>query len=361
MPSIDHEAAREILEKSFANVESGYLRGRTVASPPDLEEAFDHIFDSSTQALREVLLGCALARILDTDVDIRRPYVDQAPNAFSGRSLDEGVVNPFLQSRRIPCSKGPYLSVFRRSVTFTAETRSGIRDKTGYDALMRALDYLEKATQAQARSLLEHALFRFVQLRENANIPLSKLQRLSLDQYDALITGLLGTPSGGRFPVILAVATFRTINEHFGLKWSISWQGINVADAASGAGGDITIECNGGTVLAVEVTERAVDVSRVVTTFNTKIAPALLEDYLFVLGNSAPSDEARSQAQRYFAQGHEMNFVNIKTWIVMILATLGKNGRGLFNREIMELLDGAGLPQALRVAWNEQINALLAG
>lgn len=306
-------------------------------------------------------MGGTLARIHDKSINIRQPYVDQGPNAFSGRTLDEKVINPFLHDKRIPSSRGPYLSVFRRSVQFEKSIRSGLRDKKGYDAFLTIINYLESLSDdTRLLNFLHYLLYKFVELREKANIELFRPQRLSLDQYEALITGLLATPSGGRFPVLLVAAVFRTIKIFFSLdKWSITWQGINVADMASGAGGDITITVGTQILMAVEVTERSIDRSRVVATFNTKIAPAGIEDYLFFLKTPDLSPEAKEQAKRYFAQGHEVNFVDIKNWIIMSLAMTGKKGRAIFCGELLSLLEEAGIPQFLRVAWNEQVAKII--
>ncbi len=356
---IDYEAARRLLEELFAQAEAHVIQGSSPSAPELIRDACDLIFRSRTQAYREVLLGCAIARALDKSINIRLPYADQGPNAFSGRSLDERVINPFLQDKRIPSSKGPYLSVFRRSVRFDASTRPGLRDTAGYDAFLQLVDHLEAATDRRSlRAFLLHLLYEFAKLREAANVSLARLQRLSLDQYSELISGLLATPSGGRFPVLLVVATLIAIKEFFAQDWTISWQGINVADNASGAGGDITIAAKDRTLLAAEVTERPVDRSRVVATFNTKIAPAGLEEYLFFLKGTEPAPEARQQAQRYFSQGHELNFVEIKEWILMSLATMGRTGRAIFNKVLAELLDGPEVPRTLKVAWNDQISRL---
>ncbi len=109
------------------------------------------------------------------------------------------------------------------------------------------------------------------------------------------------------------------------------------------------------------MTERPVDRSRVVSTFNTKIAPAGIEDYLFFVRPSAPIDEAKQQARQYFSQGHEVNFVEIRNWILMTLATTGKRGRTIFNRVLTELLSSPDIPKALKVTWNEQIARIATG
>ncbi|MCL4534390.1 MAG: hypothetical protein M1370_04430 [Bacteroidetes bacterium] len=357
---VDYNAARHLLEKIFTCAELDLLEGSAPPIGEHIRAACDTLFNSRTQAYREVLLGCVIARIQDRTINVRQPYVDQGPHSFSGRSLDERSINPFLQERRIPSSKGPYLSVFRRSVQFDPGTRAGLRDKPGYDALLSVISQLERTTsESDLAALLHYLLYRFAQLREAANVSLSRLHRISLEQYDRLISGLLATRSGGRFPVLVVVATFTAISEFFELDWDISWQTINAADAPSGASGDITISSGGTILLAAEVTERSIDRSRVITTFNTKISPAGIEEYLFFTRPSSVQAEARQQAQQYFAQGHEVNFVETKNWILMSLATMGRKGRDSFNKALLKLIDSPDIPRTLKVAWNGQITAIL--
>lgn len=357
---INSEEARELLDNTFLQAEQNLLQGSMPKVSEQIRSACDVLFRSRTQAYREVVLGCVIARIQDKSIDIRLPYVDQGPDAFSGRSLDERVINPFLQEKRIPSSRGPYLSVFRRSVQFDPGIRPGLRDKTGYDAFLTVISYLESCSQdSELYILLRHLLYKFAELREASDVPISRLQRISLEQYEALISGLLATPSGGRFPVLLVVATFNAIKEFFDLDWAIASQGINVADTASGAGGDVTITSGSRIVMAVEVTERPVDRARVAATFNTKIAPAGIEDYLFFVRSPEVAPEARQQARQCFAQGHEVNFLEIKNWIVMSLATMGTRGRASFNRVLVGLLEAPDVPRTMKVAWNEQIAELI--
>lgn len=357
---INYDAARELLNEVFGQAESDLLRRSPPTVSKQVRVACDELFRSSTQAYREVLLGCIIARIHDKKLSIRQPYVEQGPNAFSGRSLDERAINPFLHEKRIPSSRGPYLSVFRRSVRFDESIRAGLRDKTAYSSFLAAIGYLESTSRkGELLKFLRYLLYRFAELREQATIPLLRLQRMSLTQYDGLISGLLSTPSGGRFPVLLVTATFNAIKEFFGLDWQVTYQGINVADAASGAGGDITITSGGQTLMAVEVTERAVDKSRVAATFDTKIAPTGIEDYLFFVRLSGVAPEAIQQAHQYFAQGHEVNFLEIKDWILMSLATMGRRGRATFNGILLDLLDASDIPRILKVAWNEQVTKIV--
>lgn len=358
---INPEEARGLLDIAFPQAEQDLLQGSVPQVGEQIRSACDVLFRSHTQAYREVVLGCVIARIQDKSINIRLPYVDQGPDAFSGRSLDERVINPFLQEKRIPSSRGPYLSVFRRSVQFDLGIRPGLRDKTGYDAFLTVISYLKSASQdSELLLLLRHLLYKFAELRETSDVPISRLQRISLEQYDILTSGLLATSSGGRFPVLLVVATFSAIKEFFDLDWTIAFQGINVADTASGAGGDITITSGSRIVMAVEVTERPIDRTRVAATFNTKIAPAGIEDYLFFVRSSGVAPEARQQARQYFAQGHEVNFLEIKDWILMSLATMGMRGRASFNSALVGLLEAPDVLRTMKVAWNEQIAGLIS-
>ena len=152
----------------------------------------------------------------------------------------------------------------------------------------------------------------------------------------------------------LVEAMFTAIRNSFELDWDIIVQGINVADEASGAGGDIEIKKSGGVILAVEITERVIDKHRVQTTFQTKIAPKGIEDYLFLVTDN-PEDEAIKQARQYFSQGHEVNFVDIQTYILMMLVSIGNAGRDCFNRILTERISKMDTQATLKVAWNDQI------
>lgn len=358
MPSVDYDASRRVLEAEFARVESESLYGKDPKASPDTQAHFDTIFRSRTQAYREVLLGCVLARLNDRRVDIHKPYVNLGKNAYNGRTLDEKVVNPFLHEKRIPSSRGPFLAVFRRSVKFGRATRGGTKDKKGYDAFTTLLNVISDVSEdARLKEILRYLLFRFTQLRVAAAIPLSNLHRISLEQYGQLIEGLLSTASGGRFPVLLVEATFLAIKKAYNLNWSIEVQGINVTDRAAGVGGDITIFQGQSILLAVEVTERPIERSRVMSTFQTKIAPQGIDDYLFLVRGETGEDAMR-QARQYFSQGHEVNFLEIKSWILMVLATIGKAGRAIFNEAVLAKLTDSEIPAELKLAWNTQIDRI---
>lgn len=353
-----NEKSLSLLKELFNDVETKFKWIRHTI-PQNLNEILNILFNSQTQSYREALLGCGIAKCIDQNIDIRLPYTGQGSNSFNGRTLDEKIINPFLQENNIPCSKGPYLATFRRNVKFTIETIQGLRDKNGYNAFLNYLSEFENATPDQLKNLIKYILIKFLELRESSDIALLKISRLTLEQYENLINSLLDIPSGGLIPVFLTVAMFKTINISFDLNWNIQCQGINVADKASGAGGDITITKDDKILLAVEVTEREIDRNRVVATFNTKIAPKGIEDYLFFSTSTQPTDDAKTIATQYFAHGHDVSFLHINSWIINLLGTIGTKKRSTFINELVELMNNKNVSASIKVKWNDLIKKIV--
>ena len=357
---VPYEEHRLTLEGSFARAEQALIRNDPPNVGADFAAATDVVFSSSTQAYREVFLGCLLARIVDRTRNIRLPYIGMGPEAFSGRQLDEQVINPFFRTHVIPSSKGPYLSVFRRQVRFDETTAAGVRDKNGYQALLKLISVVESTDDdATLVGYFEYALYRFALLREQARVDLVGIERLSLSQYQHLVSHLLERQSGGLFPLLIVLATIEGIVRRFYVPWQVEHQDINVADAASGALGDITIREYGTSLLSIEVTERPVDVSRVQATFREKIVARNVPDYVFFVHLARIDEPAKHQAERYFAQGYEVNFVDIREWVNSSLVTIGSRGRKDFQELMLAHLAAIGVPKALKVMWNEEMERIV--
>jgi SacI restriction endonuclease len=355
--NIDPIVASKILSETFALAE---IDSSDPSAAPSIEktilDATERLFSSKTQAYRDALPSCVLARILDPEIDISLPATEYGENAFSGRSINERVVRPFFVEHAIPSSKAPFLSAVRGGARFIAGGEPRIqRDKEGFDALVAIVTYLREGDEVRAKDYLRYLLGRFIQLRESANISLKKIAKPNLEQLNRLICGLLEVKSGGRFASFLATAFFQTISDCYSLNWEVEFQGINVADKASGAVGDITIRKDGSILLGVEVTERPVQRARVTTTFDEKISSTGLSDYLFLV-TATPDADAVSAAISYTAVGHEMNFVQLADWLVNNLATIGPKCRSLFQSKMIDLLSTQNVPVDVKLAWNIQMD-----
>ncbi len=360
--ALDYDDARARLTEAFVAAEQAVAGG--TGSAADAVAAFGaRVFASAAQSYREALLGCALARALDPRADIHLPYAAHGERAFNGRTLDERVINPFLKERNVPSSKGPYLAAFRRSVRFVPATGDGLRDRAGYEAMLAYIAALEAADANGVEALLYDLCTRFVQLRDRSLVPLVRLIRMSLDQQGAIVAGLLASRSGGRFPVFITAAMLEALRDRFALPWTIAVQGINTADAASGAGGDIVVRDNRSdvVVMAIEVTERPIDRSRIVSTFTSKIAIDRIPEYLFLYTDAEPDAEARRAAFGYFAQGHDILFLQVEAWVRNCLGIVGAAGREGFIARLLDHLNTPEVPSALKQRWNELAGAVAAG
>jgi hypothetical protein len=356
--SFDYEEARRILSNEFSSAENQFGTGTVPVVDDRLAAAAGTLFASATKSYRQVLIGCALVRILDPSADLRRPYVAQGRHSYNGRTLDEKVVANFFQEKQVPCSNSAYLATFRRNVEFR-ETLSGQKDVAAYKAFLTFISALKEADAAEATKLLHYLLLSFVKLRDLADIKLHHIHRLSLDQYSNLLASFLSVPSGGLIPVLLAASMFQTLSDCFDLGWSIEAQEINVADRATNVGGDITIRRGTKVLIAVEVTERKIDDARVLSTFRTKILPQGIDDYIFLHTASKPTDEARALAQQYFSQGHDVVFLDIHTWLLNSLATVGAKCRERFMESVVERLGSLNVRASVKTAWNEAVDRVL--
>ena len=356
---MNYQEAKDLLISLYQQV-SESMDPEVKRALTDNSEALDIIFSSKTQSYREVLLGCALIHLMQPDVNIRLPYINHGEGSFNGRSLDEYAVNPFLQEQLFPCSKGPYLAAFRRSVKLLPETADGLRDKAGYAAMMDLLSVIESCdTGKKTATILMCLLQCFITLRNESQIPLTRVGRFSIEQYGQLLSELLRYQSGGLLPVLITVAFFQTLAEHYSLLWDISWQGINVADNVTGAEGDVTIKNDGITASAVEVTERPLDHRRVISTFNTKIINKDVKDYLFIYTNTEPDESARQTARNLFSQGYEINFVNVIEMILSNFLVLPASARVIFTTNMISLLESRDVPASVKIKWNESVKAVL--
>ncbi len=353
---VDIDTAKALLAETFELAESDHRDGAPVTIPSAIVAATERLFLSKTQAYRDALPSCAIARIIDPEIDIRLPATEYGENAFSGRSLAEKVVTPFLRERSVPTSAWPFLSALRGGARFMKGGEPRIQqDKDGFAAMVEIVDYLRQSDAETVKNYLRYLMRRFIELRESHNITLKRISKPNLEQLSCLIKGMLTIKSGGRIPALLATAMFQTISECHALGWEVEFQGVNVADKASGALGDITIRKDGTLVLGVEVTERPIDQARVTLTFNQKVSPSGLADYLFIT-TARPEDDALAAARRYTSVGHEMNFVPLVEWLVHNLATVGPACRSLFQAKMIELLGAQGVPAEMRVAWNDKMD-----
>lgn len=126
---IDYDAALILLADVFRDAEADFEAEHAPAVTAQIIAAIDRLMLSRTQAYREVLISCALARLLDERIDLTLPYVNQGEFAYNARTLTEEVVTPFLQEHLVP-SSGPAVS--RTGPRHQLSTGQGLADKLAW-------------------------------------------------------------------------------------------------------------------------------------------------------------------------------------------------------------------------------------
>ena len=358
MSGLDYGMAGEFLRDCFQEA-AGRLPEPAQELLQTRHTAFEAVFRSKTQSYREVLLGCAVARYLDPAVNIRHPYIKQGADAFNGRSLDEETINPFLRTKQIPCSRGPYLATFRRNVRLDASARDGLRDQAGYDAMLAIMEAIETPRGHTVKDVVLCLLHEFIKLRDQADIRLVSVEKLSIEQTRYFLDTFLHNPSGGMIPMLVSRALFEAVNEFYRCGWSIDCQGVNSADGATGTPGDLTIRRGEEIVKAIEVTERPIGVTRVETTFHTKIATNAVRDYLFIYTSAVPDEGVYDVAKIYFAQGYDVNFIKLTNLAAAVFAAGDASMRRMFMDRMLGLLRQGDVPAAVKTAWNDALQAVL--
>lgn len=350
---LEYDVATAVLTRAFSETTALFEHGTPPTVSSSVEKACDILFASSIQAYREALLGCALAKVTDSSIDIRRPQVNQSTQSFSGRSLDEKVVNQALVAMSIPCSKGPYLAVFRRDWSFYP--RGGVRDPGAYDCMLSIISTLESSEPETREDILRYLLYRFLMLREESDITVETLPPMSSRGYFYLVCSLLSQKSGGRFPLFAVAAALQGLGSSQTVPWEVSVQGINEADAASGAGGDITVTILEQCLFSVEVTERKVTSHRVETTYWTKVKPNNVNRYLFI-SSSDVSPDVRAKANQY--QHCSFYFLKTRDWLIDTLAVMDGKSHGVFNVALESQIRADSTPKAVRLAWNSTVRQI---
>src|SRR5690242_20095333 len=95
---IDLDAAKALLEEVFVEAVADFAASIAPTVSGEVETATERLMRAKDQGHREAAVGCAIARILDPEIDLHLPYVNLGEFAYHARDLDEQVVNPFFQN-----------------------------------------------------------------------------------------------------------------------------------------------------------------------------------------------------------------------------------------------------------------------
>jgi len=306
----------EILEVAYQSATQHV--DQSLLTEPEQIESIDNIVRSNIGAGVRLLLACALAKICDPSVDIRRPFTNLGKGAYSGRTYDEQYVTRFVNKYELPCNVTtafltPALRT-KRGIALVPGTDLGGRDRNLYEQVILLLDDVENG-RLSAEDLLAETVISLVVLKrerqQRISSLLSEVKRaggvmpLSSEDIVSLIQQHLSLPRASRLPVLVIAAAYQAASENLGER-VLPLESHTAADERTGALGDIEITLIGDdqVVTTYEVKLKRVtkdDVDRAL--HKIRNSGARIDNYLFVTTDEISDDVAGYAKNLYRATG----------------------------------------------------------
>lgn len=222
------------------------------------------------------LLACALAKIDNPKVDIRKPYTDIAgedgKDNYSGRHYDEAYVEA-LKSKpyNLPInSTTAFLTPgFRtKNVVLTTKVELEGRPAEMYEAVLQLFDDIQK-NRVSAQNAMDETIRMLILERDKRDKAIKNLLKdlkhtvdklpPSAEEITKLIQQHLDCKNSSRLPVLVVAAAYRCAEKHLGER-ILHIHPHNAADRFTKAAGDLEIALVGDNdvVAAYEMKMKAV-------------------------------------------------------------------------------------------------------
>lgn len=280
------EQAEEILANALRRAEQS-LNSALVADAV-VQARIEYIARlNSNRAGARVILACALAKILNPEVDVRKPYTEiGTADAYSGRSYDEKYIEPFARANRLPVnSTTAWLTPALRNISAPLAAPMSIvgTPRKMYEALILLLNDVYTGTITAQELLLEGVRVLLLLRNERDERIKQLLNELALSDRETplsseeiidLVRRHMESPKSSRLPVLIVTAAYLSAANHLG-ETAKPLLLHNAADAQTGATGDVEITL--------------VNDDRVITTYEMKDKPVTTADIDIALEKLAAS------------------------------------------------------------------------
>lgn len=310
-----------ILVQSYNHVSDNLNRPHV--RQPDIPDNIALVSRSiSNRAGVRVLLACALAKVHDNSVDIRKPYTEiDATDTFSGRAFDEKYIAPFVAQHRLPCNPTTAFltpALRNRNTVLTPDLNLSGRPREVYSALLQLLtDVHEQKISAQ--QLLDETIRQLILFRDENKQRLNSLiaglksaqggTPLSVEQIISLIRQHLATKGASRLPVLIVAAAYKAAQPYLREK-ALPLEAHNAADRQTQAIGDvqITLITDDNIVTCYEMKMRRVTSGDIDLALQEKILRTAhqIDNYIFITTDKIDPDVHEYAKSIYDLTGVEM-------------------------------------------------------
>lgn len=246
------EEARQILSNSLRRVEADL--STKIIEDSDISERISIVALSfQNRATVRLLLSCALAKIHNPKIDIRKPYTEiGTADSFSGRTYDEQFLTQFIFENELPCNTTTaFLTPALRNITHTLTPDLDLagRPPIVYKSALQLLTDVHTG-KISAEELLSETL-RFLILSRNekqqrmASLleglkPVEGVIPLSSEEIVGLIEQHLRQKGASRLPVLVVAAAYEAGGAMLGER-ALPLESHNAADKQTGSVGDVEV------------------------------------------------------------------------------------------------------------------------
>lgn len=306
----------DILEDSIQRVRTGI--DRPVVVDTHISAKIEYVCRClSNRAGVRMLLTCALAKIHNSEIDIRKPYTEiGTSDSFSGRAeYDEKFVGPFAAQHNLPVNlTTAFLTPGFRTINVPLAlplTISG-RPKRMYTDTIDLLGFVHSG-QITPQDLMDETIRQLLILKQEQDERRKQLLEnlgtssngipLSAEEIVTLISQHLRSPRSSRLPVLVVAAAYSCAASHIGETLRPLYA-HNAADLQTGALGDVevTLVNDEEVVTCYEMKAREVthaDINAAIAKLSS--SQARIDNYIFITTGRIDPDIADYAASLYRA------------------------------------------------------------
>lgn len=287
-------SVRDILDSALRRVE-GSTAVSVIADPEIVARVEIVARNLQNRAGVRLVLACALAKVHQPTVDIRKPYTEiGTPDSFSGRTYDERYITDFIADNHLPCNTTTaFLTPALRNIeaTLTPDVNLVGRPLIVYQAAVQLLTDVHKGA-ITADDLLAETIRLLLVVREENQSRMESLLAgirtvegaipMSAEGIISLIEHHLHLPNASRLPVLVVTAAYVAGGAQLGERVR-PLESHNAADKQTGSIGDVEVTLIGDDHVITgyemkmkRVTKGDIDIAL------TKISKQNIQNYIFI-------------------------------------------------------------------------------
>jgi DNA adenine methylase len=326
----------------------------------------------SNRAGARFLMACALAKMHDAKVDIRKPFIEvyggkAKRNAYSGRGYDEQFIFDFITRCNLPCSPTTAFLTpgFRtKNIVLTKDQKLRGRPAQMYEFILEILDAVQR-NKISPGDLIDESVRLLVIERDSRRKRIETLLEglrkdpgelpLSSEDIIKLIEQHLQCKYASRLPVLVVAAAYKAAARNLGEK-VLRLNPHNAADRQTGALGDVEITLVGDdhVVTTYEMKDKLVTKADIDIAVEKIANGPTIQNYIFITTERINQD-VREYASAQYAElgGVEIAILDCVSFLRHFLHIFHRIRMDFLN-EYQDLVLGefdSGVNQALKEAF----------